>query len=81
MLKVSIIPPIVKKTVSVNFSAPLDTQMPKAILLGSSGEQLKKFSLTEKENELSLDGFAAGNYTLRVEAGNEVIVKQIIIPL
>jgi hypothetical protein len=73
-------PPVVKKTVSVNFSAPLEKQVPRAILLGSSGEQIKKFSLTEKENELSLDGIAAGNYTLRVEAGNEVMVEQIIIP-
>ncbi len=73
-------PPVVKKTVSVNFSAPLEKQVPKAILLGSSGEQLKKFELNEEENELSLDGFAAGNYTLRIEAGNEVTVKQIIIP-
>jgi len=73
-------PPIVKKTVSVNLSAPLEKHLPKAILLGSTGEQLKKFSLTEEENELSLDGFAAGNYTLRIEAGNEVTVKQIIIP-
>ena len=74
-------PPVVKKTVSVKFSTPIEKQLPRAILLGSSGEQLKKFSLTEKENELSLDGFAPGNYTLRVEAGNEVTVKQIIIPL
>ena len=27
-----------------------------------------------------VDGFAAGNYTLRIEAGNEVTVKQIVIP-
>jgi len=74
-------PPVIKKTVSVNFSARLEKQVPHAILLGSSGEQLKKFSLTEEENELSLDGFAAGNYTLRIESGNEVIVEQIIIPL
>ena len=72
--------PVVKKTVSVQFYASVDMQIPKAILLGASGEQLKKFLLTAEENELSLDGFAAGNYTLRVEAGNEVTSKQIIIP-
>lgn len=72
--------PVVKKTVLVHFSASVDKQIPKAILLGASGEQLKKFLLTAEENELSLDGFAAGNYTLRVEAGNEVTSKQIIIP-
>ena len=73
-------PPVVKKTVSVNFSTSVEKQIPKAILLGASGEQLKKYSLTAEENELSLDGFAAGNYTLRVETGNEVVVKQIVIP-
>ena len=81
MLQISILPPVVKKTVSVKFSAPPEKQMPRAFLLGASGEELKKFSLTKEENELSLDGFAPGNYTLRVEAGNEVFVKQIIIPL
>lgn len=72
--------PVVKKTVSVKFCTTVEKQIPKAILLGASGEQLKNFLLTEEENELSLDGFAAGNYTLRVEAGNEVTSKQIIIP-
>lgn len=73
--------PVVTKTVSVMLSAPVEKQVIRAILLGASGEQLKKFLLTKEANELSLDGFAAGNYTLRVEAGNEVMVKQIIIPL
>lgn len=80
MLKVSIFPPVVKKTVSVKFYKTADKQISKAVLLGSSGEQLKIFPLTEEHNELSLDGFAAGAYTLRIEAGNEVIVKQITIP-
>ncbi len=81
MLKVSIMSPVVKKTVAVNISTSVEKQVPKAILLGASGEQLKKFSLTGEENELSLDGFAAGNYTLRVETANEVVVEQIIIPV
>ena len=74
-------PPVVKKSVSVKLSIPINTLATKAVLLGASGEQLKQFSLPAEENELSLDGFAAGNYTLRVEAGNEVTTEQIIIPL
>ncbi len=49
-------------------------------LLYTSGEKLQTFILTNEENELSLDGFEAGTYTMRIEAKNEVIVKQIIIP-
>lgn len=81
MLDVSILAPVVKKTVSVKFVASMQKQLPKAILLGASGERLKTFVLTQQTNELPLDGFAAGSYTLRVESGNEVVVKQIIIPL
>ena len=44
------------------------------MLTGASGDQLKKIFLPEDQNELSLDGFAAGFYTLRVEAWNEVMV-------
>lgn len=80
MISVSIFAPIIKKTVAVNFSGRTEKQMPLAILIGSSGEQLKKILLPEEENELSLDGFAAGFYTLRVEAGNEVMAEQIVIP-
>ena len=74
-------PPIVKKTVSVKLSVSINMLVTRAVLIGASGEQLKQFSLPAEENELSLDGFAAGNYTLRVEAGNEVTSEQIIIPL
>ena len=81
MLKVNIHPPVVKKTVSVHISFPLEKPSPKATLLGSSGEALKTFPLTQPENELSLEGFAAGAYTLRIEAGNEVTVRQLIIPV
>ena len=80
MINVSIFAPVVKKTVSVNFSGGTEKQIPLAILIGASGEQLKKFLLPEEKNELSLDGFAAGFYTLRVEVGNEVMAEQIIIP-
>ncbi len=80
MINVSIFAPVLKKTISVNFSGSTETQVPRVTLIGASGEQLKKFLLSEKENELSLDGFAAGFYTLRVEAGNEVMSEQIVIP-
>ena len=80
MINVSIFAPVVKKSVSITFSGRTETQMPLAILIGSSGEQLKKFFLPEEQNELSLDGFASGFYTLRVEAGNEVMAEQIMIP-
>ncbi len=50
-----------------------------AILLGNSGERLKTFQLTKGDNELSFDEFSSGTYTLRIESGNEVTVKQIII--
>ena len=72
--------PYRKKMVPVNFSGRTEKQMPLAILIGASGEQLKKFFLTEEQNELSLDGFAERFYTLRVEAGNEVMAEQIMIP-
>ena len=36
--------------------------------------------LTETENILLLDGVPKGNYSIRIESGNEVLVKQIIIP-
>ncbi len=80
MLKVCISPPIVKKTVSVKFCKHPASHIPKAVLIGPSGEKLKAFTLTNDVNMLSLDGFAAGSYTLRIEAGNEVVVKQIYIP-
>ncbi len=79
MLRVSVLPPVVRKTVSVKFSQPVEAKR-RAILLGASGEQLQTYPLTEEDNELSLDGYAAGAYTLRVEAGSEVLVEQIIIP-
>ena len=81
MLAVSILAPVVKKTISVNLTPGMQKHTPKAILLGTHGERLQTFVLKEDNNELQLDGFAAGNYTLRIESGNEVIVKQIIIPL
>ena len=80
MVNVSIFARVIKKSVSVNFLGRTETQMPLAILTGSSGEQLKKFFLPAEQNELSLEGFAAGFYTLRVEAGNEVMAEQIMIP-
>ena len=48
------------------------------MLTGASGDELENF-LPEEQNELSLDGFAAGFYTLRAEAGNEVMAEQIVI--
>ena len=51
----------------------------RAVLLGKSGEKLKTFFLEKGDNELSFDEFAVGTYTLRIESGNEIIVRQIII--
>lgn len=80
MMTISIKPPLIKKTIWVSCIVPTHFGNAKAVLLGTSGEKLKTFQLTKKDNELSLDGFEAGAYTLRIEAGNEVIVNQIIIP-
>ena len=54
------------------------SKLPLAMLTGASGDELKNF-FPEEQNELSLDGFAAGFYTLRAEAGNEVMAEQIVI--
>jgi hypothetical protein len=77
---IAILHPVIRKSVSVNFSIRKGATAAKAILLGASGERLHTYPLPAEENELSLDGFAAGAYTLRIEAGNEVVVEQIIIP-
>ncbi len=42
------------------------------MLFGAYGEQLQK-KIPEEQNELSLDGFAAGFYAPRMEAGKEVM--------
>lgn len=80
MLQVSIFPPVVKKTISVQFPVAVVKPYIKAVLVGKYGEQLKTFLLSELNNELSLDGFAPGAYTLRIESGSEVMAEQIIIP-
>jgi DNA polymerase III delta prime subunit len=80
MMSVSIYPPKIKKTILIRCTLPEGNKIAKAVLLGASGEKLQTFILTNEENELSLDGFEAGTYTMRIEAKNEVIVKQIIIP-
>lgn len=77
---VAIFSPIVKKTIAVKLLEFQKNKAYKAFLLGSSGEKLKTFLLTEQNNELSLDDFIAGIYTLRIEMGNNITVKQIIIP-
>lgn len=80
MLNVLILPPVVRKTVSVTLNARRTGLSSTAVLLGSGGEQLRLFDLPSMVNELGLDGIPAGAYTLRIECGNEVIVTQIIIP-
>ncbi|MEJ7626600.1 MAG: hypothetical protein WKF35_07055 [Ferruginibacter sp.] len=79
-MKVSVGGIIANKSVTINSTGSLHHTKPKAFLLGASGEKLKTFYLITGDNELSLDEFSAGTYTLRIEAGNEVIVNQIIIP-
>jgi len=78
-MKVSVGGLIANKSVTINSTASLHLTRPKAFLLGTSGEKLKTFFLVNGDNELALDEFSAGTYTLRIEAGNEVIVNQIII--
>lgn len=79
-----------KMTVSINskfqenlkvqaFAMASKNKRSEAVLLGRSGEKLKTFSLQKGDNELSFDEFAPGVYTLRIESGIEVLVKQIII--
>lgn len=80
MLDVQIFPAAIKKTIAIRLSKLNPGQNSRAILLGSSGEQLQVFQLSQIENELCLDGFKNGGYSLRIESGNDVLVKQIIIP-
>lgn len=80
MLSISVSPVNEAKTVRVNCTEQVLPVGPIAVLLGASGERLRLFSLTEINNELSLDDFAAGSYTLRIEAGNEVYATQISLP-
>lgn len=79
-----------KMTVSINgkfqeeskiqrFATSSQRKRYEAVLLGRSGEKLKTFLLQKGDNELSFDEFAPGVYTLRIESGIEVLVKQIII--
>ncbi|MEO5984222.1 MAG: hypothetical protein ABIP80_01885 [Ferruginibacter sp.] len=70
---------IANKSLTINSTASSNLTKPKAFLLGASGEKLKTFYLINGDNELSMKEFSAGTYTLRIEAGNEVIVNQIII--
>ena len=77
MPAVSIQYPIERKKVLVRIAAGSSNQVGKAILLAGTGEPLKRFLLTATENELALDEFEAGVYTLRIEKGNEVLVRQI----
>ena len=80
MSAVTILAPVVNKSITAFVLAGKYSPAGRAVLLGTSGEQLKVYTLTGDRNDLSLDGFAAGPYALRVEAGNEVVVRQIIIP-
>lgn len=48
-----------------------------AFLLGQYGEELERFALAAGTNELPLSHYATGIYSIRVEAGQEVAVKQI----
>lgn len=80
MLDVIICPPVTKKSIAVRVISTHENLPWRATLLGATGQQLKIFPLSEKDNELPLDGFAAGAYTLRIEAGNEIIARQIVIP-
>ncbi|RYY56829.1 MAG: hypothetical protein EOO09_04975 [Chitinophagaceae bacterium] len=80
MLNVSILPPVVRKTVTVKLNSSRQSRVSTAFLLGRGGEQLRSYPLLLPVNELTLDGISAGEYTLRIECGNEVITTQIIIP-
>ena len=77
MLKVQIYPQPARHIINVKLLAKVLKHGSRAILLGKSGEQLRTFPLIQGTNELSITGFEPGQYTIRVEAGNEVIVKQI----
>lgn len=68
------------KQIAVRVSGLQEPYTGRAILLGTTGEQLSVFPLPEENNELELSGFTAGLYTLRIEAGSEAIVRQIILP-
>jgi hypothetical protein len=55
----------------------LQHQKAEAILIGKDGEALEHFPLLEGLNAVSLFHYAAGVYSLRIEAGQEVLVKKI----
>ena len=49
--------------VPANFSGRTEKQMPLAILIDASGEQLQKYFLPEEQNEFSIDGIAPDLYS------------------
>lgn len=69
--------PLVAGTLSVKIMAG---KKGKAYLLGATGEQLRSYTLTAEVTELPLQDLRAGIYSLRVEAGSDVMVEQFIIP-
>jgi hypothetical protein len=77
MLKILIYPQAARHIINVKLLAKILKNGSRAILLGKSGEQLRTFPLIQGTNELSISGFEPGQYTIRVESGNEVLVKQI----
>jgi len=75
---IAIIQTAAKRSVSIRLSEnQLSARHKKAVLLSNSGTQLKTFSLLQEFNELSLQNFAPGLYSIRVETGDEVMVQQI----
>jgi hypothetical protein len=77
MLKILIYPQPARHIINVKLLAKILKNGSRATLLGKSGEQLRAFPLVQGTNELSISGFEPGQYTIRIEAGNEVIVRKI----
>ena len=72
---------VAKPSISVRLSqSQLQSRQKRAVLLSSSGVQLRIFPLLNELNELPLDDIATGVYSIRVETGDEVMVRQIMVP-
>lgn len=76
MIQISVHHTTVKNNIQIDFDG-LHYEKADAFLLGKGGEELKHFSLCSGFNQLDLDGLAAGFYSLRIETGKDVTVKQI----
>ncbi|HUC80600.1 MAG TPA: hypothetical protein VMR70_06765 [Flavisolibacter sp.] len=80
MIKIQVHQTAVRNNVLIHYN-DLQHKKAEAFLLGRGGEELQRFSLHNGINQLQLDDLEAGLYSLRIENGKDVTVKQIEISL